>query len=153
LRAVGLYPIFINPHFSTPACQRIADLDDVKKERERSIKMQSPDFLFGRTAETQQVMCMILYSEFAAEAVHATLESVGVAGFTELSKVTGRGPRGQHFDTHVWPGYEGMIYCVLDTEQSETLIRALTTLNSSIEQNSGGSRGLHVFTWLCQQRL
>jgi hypothetical protein len=98
-------------------------------------------------------MCMIVYSEFAEESVHATLDRVGVAGFTELEKVTGRGPRGQHFDTHVWPGYAGMIYCVLEVAQSETLLQELTTLNSTLEQNTSGSRGLHVFTWGCQQRL
>ena len=98
-------------------------------------------------------MCMILYSDFAGDDVHATLDSVGVAGYTELTKVTGRGPRGQHFDTHIWPGYDGMIYCVADTEQSEQLLAALGGLNASIEQNSQGSSGLHVFTWGCQQRL
>jgi hypothetical protein len=96
---------------------------------------------------------MILYSEFAVEAVHQTLDSAGVAGFTELQKVTGRGPRGQHFDTHVWPGYDGMIYCVASYPQSETLVQALTSLNSTLEHNSQGTRGLHVFTWGCQQRL
>ena len=99
------------------------------------------------------VMCMILYSEFAVEAVHTALDNVGVAGFTELAKVTGRGPRGQHFDTHVWPGYDGMIYCVVGSEQSETLVQALSALNATLEDNSRGSRGLHVFTWGCQQRL
>jgi hypothetical protein len=99
------------------------------------------------------VMCMILYSEFAVDAVHTTLDNVGVAGFTELAKVTGRGPRGQHFDTHNWPGYDGMIYCVVGADQSETLVEALTALNATLEDSSRGSRGLHVFTWGCQQRL
>ncbi len=99
------------------------------------------------------VMCMILYSEFAVDAVHTTLDNAGVAGFTELAKVTGRGPRGQHFDTHVWPGYDGMIYCVVGAEQSETLVEALAGLNASLEQNSRGSRGLHVFTWDCPAAL
>jgi hypothetical protein len=98
-------------------------------------------------------MHMILYSEFAQEAVQSTLDSVGVAGYTELTKVTGRGPRGQHFDTHVWPGYDGMIYCVVGPDQSDTLVQALTTLNASLEQNSQGNRGLHVFTWSCEQRI
>jgi hypothetical protein len=47
-------------------------------------------------------MHMILYSEFAEEAVRSSLEGIGVAGYTQLAKVTGRGPRGQHFDTYVW---------------------------------------------------
>src|SRR5215813_9627710 len=108
---------------------------------------------FFSSADSDRVMCMILYSEFAVDAVHSTLDTVGVAGFTELAKVTGRGPRGQHFDTHVWPGYDGMIYCVVGAEQSETLVTALTELNARLEDNSRGSRGLHVFTWGCQQRL
>ena len=98
-------------------------------------------------------MCMILYSDFAGDDVHATLDSIGVAGYTELTKVTGRGPRGQHFDTHIWPGYDGMIYCVVDPERSETLLAALGGLNTSIERSSQGTSGLHVFTWGCQQRL
>jgi hypothetical protein len=96
---------------------------------------------------------MILYSDFAADGVRETLDRIGVAGFTELDKVTGRGPRGQHFDTHVWPGYDGMIYCAVGAEQSEKLIEALTSLSANLEQNSAGTRGLHVFTWECQQRL
>jgi hypothetical protein len=108
-------------------------------------------FFAGENSD--QVMCMILYSEFAVDAVRTTLDSVGVAGFTEFEKVTGRGPRGQHFDTHVWPGYDGVIYCVAGYPQSETLVQALTTLNATLEQNSSGKRGLHVFTWGCQQRL
>jgi hypothetical protein len=115
--------------------------------------VSSPDVLFGRAFNPQQVMCMIVYSEMAEEAVRAALDRVGVAGFTELAKVTGRGPRGQHFDTHVWPGYDGMIYCVVGEDQSEPLVEALGALNATLEQNSSGSRGLHVFTWGCQQRL
>jgi nitrogen regulatory protein PII len=85
--------------------------------------------------------------------VHATLDAVGVAGFTEFQKVTGRGPRGQHFDTHVWPGYDGLIQCVVDAERSEQVVQALADLNRTMEQSSRGSRGLHVFTWGCQQRF
>ena len=98
-------------------------------------------------------MCMILYSEFAGDDVHAALDAVGVAGYTELTKVTGRGPRGQHFDTHIWPGYDGMIYCVAGVEQSETLLATLGGLNATLERSSQGSSGLHVFTWACQQRI
>jgi hypothetical protein len=108
---------------------------------------------FSEQAGSDQVMCMILYSEFAVDSVHSVLNNVGVTGFTELSKVTGRGPRGQHFDTTVWPGYDGMIYCVASWEQSETLLQGLATLNATLEQNSSGTRGLHVFTWGCQQRI
>jgi hypothetical protein len=110
------------------------------------------DAFFEQTG-SDQVMCMILYSEFAVDSVHAVLDSVGVTGFTQLEKVTGRGPRGQHFDTYVWPGYDGMIYCVAGVEQSETLVQALVTLNATLEQNSSGTRGLHVFTWGCRQRI
>jgi hypothetical protein len=108
---------------------------------------------FFQSTDPEKVMCMILYSEFAVDAVHAALDSVGVAGFTELGKVTGRGPRGQHFDTYVWPGYDGMIYCVAGSQQSEALVQALGQLNASMEQDSRGLRGLHVFTWECRQRL
>jgi hypothetical protein len=114
---------------------------------------ESSEFVFEVVSRPKHVMYMILFAELAEEAVLAILDDVGVPGFTELSKVIGRGPRGHHFDTHVWPGSSRMVYCVVNPEQSETLWRALSAYSASLEQTSNGQQGLHVFTWDCEQRL
>lgn len=113
--------------------------------------MDRADVPFEFRGEPRSVMYMILYSELAEDSVLSTLDRIGVPGFTQLAKVTGRGPRGHHFDSRAWPGANGMIYCVVGPEQSRSLEPALETLSHTLERQSNGSQGLHVFTWTCQQ--
>ncbi len=98
-----------------------------------------------------QRLFLIVYPEYMKDEVVDVLDRVGVPGFTETEKVVGRGPRGQHFGTQIWPGADGMIYTVVDPEQATVLAATLSALSSGVEQKSKGLFGLHVFTWACDQ--
>jgi hypothetical protein len=96
-------------------------------------------------------MYLILYPQSAQEDVVEVLDEIGVSGYTETEKVIGRGPRGHHFDTNVWPGADGMIYCVVDADKREVVGAALTELSRTLEHNSKGMYGLHIFSWQVEQ--
>jgi hypothetical protein len=98
-------------------------------------------------------MYLILYPDYCEEEVVKLLDSVGVPGFTETRKVTGRGQRGRHFDNSIWPGADGMIYVVVGPAHRRALVSALTNYNRSLELHSKGLSGLHLFTWQCDQLL
>jgi hypothetical protein len=98
-------------------------------------------------------MFLILYPDTCEEEVVQILDSVGVPGFTETHKVTGRGRRGRHFDNSIWPGADGMIYAVVGPTHRRALASALANYNRSLERRSRGLAGLHVFTWLCDQAM
>jgi hypothetical protein len=100
-----------------------------------------------------QTMYVILYPDTCEDEVVQLLDSVGVPGFTETRKVTGRGQRGRHFDNSIWPGADGMIYVVVGPTHRRALEVALTNYNRSLEQRSKGLSGLHVFSWSCDQLL
>ncbi|MBV9578285.1 MAG: hypothetical protein JO057_06830 [Chloroflexi bacterium] len=115
--------------------------------------MESVEDLFGVKTGPSLTMYMILYPELAGEDVMNVLDRVGVPGFTEFAKVTGRGPRGRHYDTNIWPGADGVIYCVVPSDLTDTLRQELAALNSRFQSSSNASRGLHVFTWACEQQI
>ncbi len=96
-------------------------------------------------------MFLIVFSESLRDEVIDLLDRVGVPGFTETQKVTGRGQRGRHFDNPIWPGADGMIYVVTSPEQSPTLASALSTYSHGVEKRSNNLYGVHVFTWPCAQ--
>jgi hypothetical protein len=96
-------------------------------------------------------MFQILYPQSSQDEVVALLDGLGVSGYTQTDKVIGRGPRGHHFDSQIWPGADGMIYCVVGDEKSTVLASALANFSHALEHNSRGLYGLHVFTWACDQ--
>jgi hypothetical protein len=99
----------------------------------------------------QLTMFLILYPQSSQEEVVALLDELGVSGYTQTDKVIGRGPRGHHFDSQIWPGADGMIYCVVPADKRDLLATALGNFSHALEHNSQGLYGLHVFTWSCQQ--
>jgi hypothetical protein len=98
-------------------------------------------------------MFVILYPDTREEEVVQLLDAVGVPGYTEARKVTGRGQRGRHFDNSIWPGAEGMIYVAVGASQRLALASALSNYNRSLERRTRGLSGLHVFTWACDLLL
>ena len=104
-------------------------------------------------ATRSQTMCLVLYPQNLEDEVVTILDALGVPGYTETQKVIGRGPRGHHFDTQVWPGADGMIFTVVGADQAEAVASALANLSQELEQRSQGLFGLHVFTWTCQQLI
>jgi hypothetical protein len=101
----------------------------------------------------QSTMFLILYPQSAEEDVVSILDEIGVSGYTETDKVIGRGPRGHHFDTQIWPGADGMIYCVVDSDKRDALANTLGSFNQALERKSKGLYGLHIFTWTCDQLI
>jgi hypothetical protein len=108
---------------------------------------------FPPADRTGRTLFLILYPDSCEEEVVQILDSVGVPGFTETRKVTGRGQRGRHFDNSIWPGADGMIYVVVNSSQRGALASALRDYSRSLEARSRGLSGLHVFTWSCDQML
>ena|SRR5579864_5204549 len=100
---------------------------------------------------TTGTMFLILFSESLHDDVIELLDTLGVPGFTETQKVTGRGQRGRHFDNPIWPGADGMLYVAVSPEQSPALTSALSSYSRSVEKSSNNLYGVHVFTWPCSQ--
>jgi hypothetical protein len=102
-------------------------------------------------AETEtRTFYLILFPHELDDEVVDVLEQLGLPGYTEFTKVTGRGPRGKHFDTAVWPGAEGSIFTVVGHEDGARLRVALAELSSQLESGSRGLYGLHLFSWACE---
>jgi hypothetical protein len=94
---------------------------------------------------------LIVFPQALEDEVVALLDGVGVPGYTEARKVMGRGPKGRHFDSAVWPGADNTIFTVVGGEQSGALSSALIHFNALLEQRSHGFYGVRVFTWECTQ--
>jgi hypothetical protein len=92
-----------------------------------------------------------VFPQGVEEAVIEILDRIGVPGFTQSEKVTGRGQRGRHFDNPIWPGADGSIFTVTSQKQASEVSSALAELSVSLEEHSRGLYGAHVFTWPCQQ--
>ena len=115
--------------------------------------IKSSDLEAFGTDRPVPTMYMIVYPEALRDGVIELLDQVGVPGYTETEKVIGRGSRGRHFDTPVWPGADGMIYALVGPELSEQLAAALTSFGQAVERRSKGVYGLHAFAWPCMQLL
>ncbi len=98
-----------------------------------------------------RTFCLILFPQGVEDAVISILDEVGVPGFTQSDKVTGRGERGRHFDNPLWPGADGAIFTVTTPLQVEQLSKSIVDLSAQLERESRGLFGLHVFTWPCEQ--
>ena len=94
---------------------------------------------------------LIVFPQTLEDDVIEVLDAVGVPGYTESRKVTGRGPKGRHFDSAVWPGADNTIFTVVDLEQSAALSAALSRFNALLAQRSHGFYGVRVFRWGCTQ--
>jgi hypothetical protein len=99
----------------------------------------------SRRTNSAMTMYQILYPQSSQEEVVALLDELGVSGYTQTDKVIGRGPRGHHFDSQIWPGADG----VVPDDKRDLLATALSNFNHALEHNSRGLYGLHVFTWSC----
>ncbi len=110
-----------------------------------------PNVTSSNAAASALTMFAIVYPDSFEDEVVEILDRLDVPGFTEVQKVIGRGIRGRHYDSQVWPGADGMIYVVVGVDQSAWLKAALQEFSRAIEQRSKGLFGLHVFTWPCDQ--
>ena len=109
--------------------------------------------LFGSVtpATEEKVFYLIVFPQTFEDEVIAILDQLGVPGFTEHHKVTGRGPRGRHYDSLVWPGADAAIFTVVTGDQVASLATALADYNRRCEAGSRGLYGVRVFRWGCQQ--
>ncbi|HEX8966715.1 MAG TPA: hypothetical protein VF937_02475 [Chloroflexota bacterium] len=110
-----------------------------------------PDRAGGPAPVESQTFCLIVFPQGVEDDLIELLDQLGVPGYTEVQKVTGRGPRGRHFDTAVWPGADGAIFTVVTDDQAAALSTALTNYSHRLEGDSQGLYGVHVFTWPCRQ--
>jgi hypothetical protein len=72
-------------------------------------------------AAEPRVFFLIVFPQALADEVIALLDGLGVPGYTEARKVTGRGPKGRHFDSVAWPGADDTIFTVVGSEHAVAL--------------------------------
>ena len=88
-------------------------------------------------------MVMLVFDAAYEEAVMETLSRVPVAGFTQWSRVLGRGMRSDpKMDTAVWPGFNQALVAALEDGAAATLTDALAEL-----VRSAGGKGVKAFIW------
>ena len=110
------------------------------------------DKVAGSPAQIEtRTFSLIVFPQGIEESVIGILDEIGVPGYTESEKVTGRGPRGRHFDNPIWPGADGAIFTVTTPSQASDLSSALLEFGHGLERQSRGLYGVHVFTWDCHQ--
>jgi hypothetical protein len=94
---------------------------------------------------------LLVFPQTLEDDLIGLLDHLRVSGFTQSQKVTGRGPRGRHYDTAVWPGADSTIFTVVGPEQTIALSQALCEFNARLSASSRGLYGVRVFTWACKQ--
>lgn len=62
-------------------------------------------------------MVMIVVDEARKEELEVVLERAGVAGYTELSRASGRGTTGPRLGSRAFPGTSAVIFSILSAER------------------------------------
>ncbi len=96
-------------------------------------------------------MLMIILKESLEEDVRALLRKEGVAAFTELKEVTGRGEAGSTLHSLPWPGYNNLILTALSEMEATRVIAALTGFRDGLAEKQHGAKiPLRVFALPCE---
>lgn len=111
----------------------------------------APSFETDAISADVKSFCLLIFPEGVEDEIIEILDQLGVPGFTQSKRVTGRGPRGRHFDNPIWPGTDGAIFTVIDREQASLLANQVVQLSQKLESSSRGLYGVRMFTWNCQQ--
>jgi hypothetical protein len=126
-------------------CHVLGKVSEASSERMENVLHSTVDG--APKAAEAQTFFLIVFPQALEDDVIAVLDRVGVPGCTETRKVTGRGPKGRHFDSAVWPGADNTVFTVVDSEHAVVLSSALINFNALLEQRSHGFYGVRVFTW------
>ncbi|RDV39643.1 hypothetical protein DV096_03510 [Bradymonadaceae bacterium TMQ3] len=83
---------------------------------------------------------MITYNEVLSERLIHLLDALELRGFTRWNGVQGRGTTtGEpHMGNHIWPSLNGAMYVVVEDEDLEAFLEALSELDAQ-------GRGLRAF--------
>ena len=111
----------------------------------------TPEIGGAPTLKESQTFCLIVFPQSAEEQLIALLDQVGVPGYTRSEKVTGRGPRGAHFDNPIWPGSDRIIFTVVNQQHAEALGTAIAYFRGRLDASSKGLCGVRMFSWSCNQ--
>lgn len=98
-----------------------------------------------------QTFCLLIFPQGVETEIVQMLDDLKVPGFTQTAKVTGRGPRGRHFDNSVWPGADGAIFTVVSHAQVAAVASGVRRMSSRLSHASLGLYGVRMFTWQCHQ--
>jgi hypothetical protein len=95
----------------------------------------------GDEAIQSPIFLLIVFPQALEDDLIGLLDTLRVSGFTQSQKVTGRGPRGRHYATAVWPGADSTIFSVVGPDQAVGLSNGLTEFNTRLGANSHGMYG------------
>jgi hypothetical protein len=79
--------------------------------------------------------------------LEALLERHGVAGYTEIPNVLGRGATGKHFGTRAHPGTASVFFTALPDEKAADVSQALKAAAGACAVGEG----MHVYTLTIQE--
>ena len=88
-------------------------------------------------------MIMITYNSAIDEEVSEILVRSGIQNYTRFNRVLGKGTTsGPHMATDVWPGENSVLFCAVETEKKEVLMKGINELRSKL-----GKEGVKAFAW------
>lgn len=71
-----------------------------------------------------KLVTIIYHSEYADD-IRGLLDVHGIREFVEAPRLWGMDADGKHFDTHVWPGTDSLMYLPLPAEKAAELLEAV----------------------------
>ena len=75
------------------------------------------------------------------------LEKCGVENYTKWTQAQGRGKTsGSHFGNEIWPGENSVIFCAIEDEKLEDLLKYIKDLRTKL-----GKAGIKAFVWPLEQ--
>jgi len=88
-------------------------------------------------------MAMIAYNSAMESEVMEILEKCSIGSYTKWTEVKGKGKKsGTHLGTDVWPGENSVLFCALENEQAESVIKAVKE-----HRKTSGNLGIKAFVW------
>jgi hypothetical protein len=98
-----------------------------------------------------KLLLLVFRSTFES-AVLRILDSLKLPGYTEAPQVYGTGAMGPVFDSHAWPGFNGMVLSALSEEDARRVVDALAHFAQTREKD-GEHMPIRIFSVPCEQLL
>ena len=88
-------------------------------------------------------MVMISYNSAINSEIIEALEKSGVENYTKWIQVQGKGKSsGSHFGSEIWPGENSVLFCAMEEEKAESLLRHIKQLRVKLN-----TAGVKAFVW------
>ncbi|GAI12059.1 unnamed protein product [marine sediment metagenome] len=88
-------------------------------------------------------MFMIAYNSAIESEVMEILEKYSIESYTKWTQVQGKGKMsGTHLGTNIWPGENSVLFCAIEGEKTENLIKLIKE-----HRKKSGNLGIKAFVW------